>query len=86
MQRGWEKMVKKKKYQSMTSGRLLRIRKKWKILKFISWDFLGDPVVKTSPSNAGGAGLIPGWRVKIPYASQPNNQNTKQEQHYKRFN
>ena len=23
------------------------------------------------PSNAGGMGLIPGWRAKIPYASQP---------------
>ena len=75
MQRGWEKMVKKKKYQSMTSGRLLRIRKKWKILKFISWDFLGDPVVKTSPSNTGDEGLIPGQRAKIPHALQ--GQNTK---------
>ena len=23
------------------------------------------------PSNAGGTGSIPGWRAKIPYASQP---------------
>ena len=52
----------------MTSGRLLRIRKKWKILKFISWDFLGDPVVKTSPSNVGGASSIPSQGAKTPHA------------------
>ena len=38
-------------------------------------DFLGGPVVKTSPSNAGGAGLIPGRGAKIPHASRPKNQN-----------
>ena len=32
-------------------------------------DFLGSPVVKTSPSNAGGAGSIPGGGAKIPHAS-----------------
>ena len=26
----------------------------------MSWDFLGDPVVKTLRSNAGGTSLIPG--------------------------
>ena len=30
------------------------------------WDFPGSPVVKTSPSNAGDEGLIPGQRAKIP--------------------
>ena len=34
-------------------------------------DFPGDPVVKTSPSNAGGAGLIPALGPKIPCASKP---------------
>ena len=29
-------------------------------------DFPGGPVVKTSPSNAGGAHLIPGWGTKTP--------------------
>ena len=29
-------------------------------LKTVSEDFPGGPVVKTSPSNAGGAGLNPG--------------------------
>ena len=31
-------------------------------------DFTGSPVIKTLPSNAGGAGSIPGWRAKIPHA------------------
>ena len=31
--------------------------------------FHGGPVVKTSSSNAGGVGLIPGWVTKIPHAS-----------------
>ena len=26
-------------------------------------------MVKTSPSNAGGVGSVPGWGAKIPYAS-----------------
>ena len=36
-----------------------------------SGDFPGCPVVKTLPSNAGGAGSIPGWGAKIPHASWP---------------
>ena len=35
------------------------------------WDFPGGPVVKNSPSNSGGEGLIPGPRVKIPYPLWP---------------
>ena len=31
-------------------------------------DFPDGPVVKTSPSNASGAGLISGWGAKIPHA------------------
>ena len=31
-------------------------------------DFPGDTVVKNLPSNAGDAGLIPGWGTKIPHA------------------
>ena len=31
-------------------------------------DFPGDPVVKTSLSNAGDAGLVPGQGDKIPQA------------------
>ena len=35
--------------------------------------FPGSPVVKTSPSNAGGAGSNPGQGTKIPQASWPKN-------------
>ena len=46
--------------------------------------FPGGPVVKTSPSNTGGAGSIPGWGAKIPHASRPKNQ--KQKQYCNKFN
>ena len=32
-------------------------------------------MVKTSPSNAGGAGSIPGQGAEIPHASWPKTQN-----------
>ena len=38
------------------------------------WDFPAGPVVNTSPSNAEGAGSIPGLGAKIPYALWPRNQ------------
>ena len=50
------------------------------------WDFLGSPVVKTLPSNAGGAGSIPGRGAKLPRASQPKTQNIKQKQYCNKFN
>ena len=31
---------------------------------------LKSPVVKNPPSNAGDAGLIPGWGTKDPHASR----------------
>ena len=40
---------------------------------------------KTLPSNAGGAGSIPGWGVKIPCALRPKNQNIKQKPYCNRF-
>ena len=43
-------------------------------------------MVKTLPSNAGGVGSIPGRGAKIPYASQPKNQNIKQKQYCNKFN
>ena len=49
-------------------------------------DFPGGPVVKTLPSSAGGGGLIPGWRAKIPHALGPKNQNIKQKQYCNKFN
>ena len=48
--------------------------------------FPGSPAVKTLPSNAGGAGLIPGRGAKSPYASWPKNQNIKQKQYCNKFN
>ena len=44
-------------------------------------------MVKTLPSNAAGAGSIPG-RVgaKIPHDSGPKNQNIKQKQYCNKFN
>ena len=44
-----------------------------------SWDFPGNPVVKTSPSNAGGAGSIPGLGAKIPHALGPKKPKHKTE-------
>ena len=41
---------------------------------------------KTSPSNAGDAGLIPGWEAKIPGALGPKSQNIKQKGQGNKFN
>ncbi len=42
-------------------------------LKVLDEDFADGPVVKTSPSNAEGAGLIPGQGTKIPHdAGKPS--------------
>ena len=38
-------------------------------------------MVKTSPSNAGCVGSIPGRGAKIPHSSQPKHQNIKQKQY-----
>ena len=54
--------------------------------KKYSRDFPGSPVVKTSPSNAGGVGSIPGRGAKIPHASWPKTQNLKQKQYCNKFN
>ena len=43
-------------------------------LSKISRDFCVSPVVKTSPSSAGGASSIPGQEAKIPHASGPKNE------------
>ena len=40
-------------------------------------DFSGSPMAGTSPSNAGVAGIIPGWGTKIPYALRLKNPNHK---------
>ena len=49
-------------------------------------DFPGGPVVKTSPSNAGDAGLIPGGGAQIPCASWPKNKKVKHKQCGNKFN
>ena len=38
-------------------------------------DFPGSPVVKTSPSNPGSEGSVPGWGAKISHALQPKQKN-----------
>ena len=44
-------------------------------------------MVKTLPSNAVGAGLIPGRRAKIPHMPHgQKNQNIKQKQYCNKFN
>ena len=43
-------------------------------------------MVGTSPSNAVGAGSIPGHGARIPHASRPKNQNIKQKQCCNKFN
>ena len=43
-------------------------------------------VVKTLPSNAGVAGLIPGQGAKIPHVSEPKNQNIKQKRYCNKYN
>ena len=37
----------------------------------------GGPMVKTSPSSAGGAGSFPGQEARIPHAFPPKHQNIK---------
>ena len=48
-------------------------------LDSIRRDFPGGSVVKTLPSNTGGAGLLPGRGAKIPYVSRPKYQNLKRK-------
>ena len=57
------------------------------VLKQSRENFLGGPAFKTSPSNAGVSGLIPGWEAEISHASWPKEKETeKQEQRCNKFN
>ena len=56
-------ICKKKKLENKTAAVL---QGKLRILE--SRDFPGGPVVKSSPSSAGDARLIPGWKAKNPHA------------------
>ena len=49
-------------------------------------DFPGGPVVKTSPSNAGGVGSIPCWGTKMPCDLWQKKQNIRQKQYCNKFN
>ena len=49
-------------------------------------DFPGDPVVKTSLSNAEGVGSVPCWGTKMPCDLWPKYQNIRQKQYCNRFN
>ena len=49
-------------------------------------DFSGNPVVKTSPSNEGDAGLISDWGAKILHALWPKSQSIQQKQYCNKFN
>ena len=43
-------------------------------------------MVQILPSNARGAGSIPGQVAKIPHALWPKSQNIEQKQYYNKFN
>ena len=43
-------------------------------------------MVGISPSNEGGAGLIPGRGARILHASQPKNRNIKQKHYCNKLN
>ena len=42
-------------------------------------------MVKTSPSNVGSAGLIPGRGARIPHALWPRDQDMEQKQYCNKF-
>ena len=49
-------------------------------------DFLDGPMVEILPFNEGDVGSIFCQGVKVPQASWPKNQNTKQKQYCNKFN
>ena len=66
--------ISKKTWKKSTLGRGTG----WLTYQNIIWgDFPGGPVVRTSPSNVGGVGSIPGRGTKTPHASGPKDQNIK---------
>ena len=71
---------KKKKTNQQAIGFLKKTKKQPP--KPLFEDFLGGPVVRTSPSTAGCVGLIPDQRAKIPHAfgqkkTKPQHKKTK---------
>ena len=51
----------------------------------LSRDFPGGPVTRILPFNAGGAGLITGYGVKIVHGLWSKNQNIKYKQYCNKF-
>ena len=58
-----DSLQKKKKLEKKTAAVL-----QGKLRNLESRDFPGGPVVKSSPSSAGDARLIPGWKAKNLHA------------------
>ena len=58
----------------------------FKIYRVVRTHSPGGPVVKTSPSAAGGVVSIPGWIPESPYVLWPKNQNIKQRQYCNKLN
>ena len=50
-----------------------------KLVKDIPRDFPGNPVVRTSPYNAGSTGSVSGWAAELPRAPRPKTSNMKQK-------
>ena len=69
------------KQSDMTERLELSLSKIKPAIKGKMRDFPGGPVVKTSPSNSGGVGSIPGWGTKIPRAfwlkKKPKNRSSR---------
>ena len=53
---------------------------------FKNRDFPGGPVVKTSPSSAGGAGSTPGRELRSHVPRGQKNHNIKRKQYCNKFN
>ena len=59
--------------------------------KNLYWGYSpGGQLIKTSPSNTGDEGSIPGWEAKIPHVWGPKKKKqptkTKQKQYWNEFN
>ena len=70
--------------RNLPNSQMMKKRTKFLCSKS-NWDFPGGPVAKTSPSNAGGAGSIPGQGAKIPHASWPKKPKHKTEAIFKQI-
>ena len=77
-------MIEKYSSQEKKSKWLVNTRKDLTFKR--NGDFPGSPVVKTSSSNSGHEGLIPGREARILPVLQAKNQNIKQKQYCNRFN